>query len=86
MMWNKFTVNRRTCLLGALLAPLMHPLAAIELFQQPYNELEVMGKINGTSFVKVPEKAGKVVEWMILHGWTVSSERNGMLLMELAPL
>ena len=80
---NGFTMTRRKCLLGALLAPLVRPLAALGLGPQPYDSLAVMGKLDGTLSVSVPREA---VEYMFLRGWTISDNNNGMFLMELPQL
>ncbi len=78
-------ISRRACLFGAAMAVLAKPLAEIGLEPQPYNELSVMGNIDGTLFVSVPEK---LFGWMVCHGWETCDNQNtdGMIQMKLEPL
>ena len=74
-------VTRRSCLLGAIIAPLVGYLPAIVPERKPYDDLAVMGDLNGISSVSVQKEA---VSWMVFNGWKIRSvdEANGRFQME----
>ena len=65
------TVTRRTCLLGALLAPFAGAVTAMGLGQ--VGRLDVMGPLNRDLFTSVPNED---VGWMICQGWKVIDKQD----------